>query len=136
MSADSTTQAGYTAPDPVIVTDHRPNVNPAIRRAFCLVAGFPLPRRSDIGNMVTLRNALWCSVVKQQESGFMMKKLTASLLVLGGIALFVSGCIPKEEAKKASAVEAAKPAVEEAAAAAPKAEVPAMPDAPMDHPAH
>ncbi|MBT3293625.1 MAG: hypothetical protein HN919_03555 [Verrucomicrobia bacterium] len=45
-----------------------------------------------------------------------MKRLIASLLVLGGVALFVSGCKTKEEA----------PAV-------PKAEVPA---APKDHPAH
>ena len=45
-----------------------------------------------------------------------MKRLIASLLVLGGVALFVSGCKTKEE----------PPAV-------PEVEAPA---APKDHPAH
>ncbi len=57
-----------------------------------------------------------------------MKKLMMYMMVLGSVALFVTGCGAKEETATAPAV----PAVEEAA---PAAEHPAA-DAPKEHPAN
>ena len=73
-----------------------------------------------------------------------MKRVIAALLVLGGIAIFVSGCNPKEKAQEEAAVEkvAEHPAAEKVAehpAAEKVAEHPAAEkaaDAPKDHPAH
>ncbi len=58
-----------------------------------------------------------------------MKRFIAALLVLGAMALFVTGCFPKEEK---TTVEAAVEKVKEH----PAAEHPAPPAPPKDHPTH